>query len=122
MHEKGPFTIKQNKFVGGDKVIKQPVLIFDKELGFVYAYGDKKDSEFIESYHRKKELLRTLNKDMYKSMTLIDMLDYGLNKEDTCTLLNYVLNTIGVETVVKLFDLDMVELKKLCKELQKYSF
>lgn len=122
MHEKGPFTIKQNKFVGEDKVIKQPVLIFDKEIGFVYAYGDKKDSDFISSYHRKKELLRTLNKDMYKSMTLIDMLDYGLNKEDTCTLLNYVLNTMGVETVVKLFDLDMVELKKLCKELQKYSF
>lgn len=122
MHEKGPFTIKQNKFVGENKVLKQPVLIFDKELGCVYEYGDKKDAEFIASYHRKKNLLRTRNKDMYKSITLIDMFDYGLNKEETCTLLNYVLNTVGVETVVKLFDLDTVELKTLCKELQKYSF
>ena len=78
MHERGPFTIKQNKFVGANKVIKQPVLIFDKELGFVYAYGDKKDSDFIASYNRKKELVKTLNKDMYESMTLIDMFDYKL--------------------------------------------
>ena len=122
MHERGPFTIKQNKFVGEEKVIKQPVLIFDKELGFVYAYGDKKDSDFIASYNRKKELVKTLNKDMYESMTLIDMFDYKLRKDDTCTLLNYLLCTNGIESVTKLYDLTYNELEGVCKDLQKYGY
>ena len=122
MHERGPFTIKQNKFVGANKVIKQPVLIFDKELGFVYAYGDKKDSDFIASYNRKKELVKTLNKDMYESMTLIDMFDYKLSKDDTCTLLNYLLCTNSIESVTKLYDLTYNELEGVCKDLQKYGY
>lgn len=122
MHERGPFTIKRNKFVGANKVIKQPVLIFDKELGFVYAYGDKKDRNFIASYNRKKELVKTLNKDMYESMTLIYMFDYKLSKDDTCTLLNYLLVTNGVESVTKLYDLTYNELEGVCKDLQKYGY
>lgn len=122
MHEVGELQVeKRKRITKNGRTIKRPMLIFDKKYGVVYAVGEKTKA-FMDKYLEKKAKIKKLDEKMAEDLALIDLSKYDLSVDDTCTLLNYLLNTSGIESVTKLYDLTHNELVNVCKDLQKYGY
>lgn len=122
MHEVGKLQVEKRKLITKEgRTLKKPMLIFDKKYGVVYAVGEKTKA-FMDKYLEKKAKVKKLDEKMAEDLALIDLSKYDLSVDDTCTLLNYLLNTDGIESVTKLYDLTHNELVNVCKDLQKYGY
>lgn len=122
MHEEGKLIVENRRIRTLEgKTLKHPMMVFDKEYGAVYSIGEK-GKAFRDKYKRNKEKLKAIDKTMADALVLIDLDTYKLSVDDTCTLLNYLLNTSGIESVTKLYDLTHNELVNVCKDLQKYGY
>lgn len=122
MHENGLYTVKKGKLVSDICEMKEPMIVFDKKIGIVLKYGDKKDSNIKDYYTTMINKLNEKNKDMVDDICLIDFSTYELDIDDICTLFNYLLNNPGIDNTTKLFCVSKEELLEILDDLKKYGF
>lgn len=122
MHENGQYRVENNRLVSEICSIKKLMIVFDKKVGVVLKYGDKKGSNIQEYYTTMINKLNEVNEEMVKDICLIDFSTYKLSMDDICTLFNYLLNNPGVHNTTKLFNVTHEELKGIIEDLKKYGF
>lgn len=122
MHENGQYRVENNRLVSEICSIKKLMIVFDKKVGVVLKYGDKKGSNIQEYYTTMINKLNEVDEEMVKDICLIDFSTYKLSMDNICTLFNYLLNNPGVHNTTKLFNVTKEELKGIIEDLKKYGF
>lgn len=122
MHENKYLSVERKHFLTQDgKRLKHPMLIFDKELGVIYAIGEK-GKDFEKLFNLRKEKLKDIDEDMSKALTLVDMSKYKLSVDNTCTIINYLIENSGEDAIMKLYEDTKDELLEVCEKLRKYGY
>ncbi len=123
LHENGPWYLNNGIFTNRyvpEAHTDNPAIYIDMDEGTLLKAGDANMVESYAATHIDRLLKYGFNK-LAKGLTVIQFKNHSethLTADEICTLMNYLGQTLGKETVNKLFQMPETELKNKLQKLQ----
>lgn len=124
MHEKGPFSVKNNKLVLGGAAVTDPTVLIDVHSGKVLAYGDDTDNKIQEIFTKSfNELIKDgKHRHAQALMPIHYCMHHTLSPDEVCSIINYEANCTDYDKIREIAFAKDSELKRKLPAYQRMKY